>query len=160
MRGPVEVMNFYLSSWFFWVPDPLFDDAEALARRLHVSRSELYANALRAFVAQHDEAAKRDGSRTVRWVWPAVIVVIVGLPCVALWKERGSAWGAGHRPTVQIAEPPVRRAQRFERPLARRTSASTSCLRRARTALPALSPFTKVPIWAFTSASAWRCSWL
>lgn len=41
------------------IPDPLFDDAEALARRLHVSRSELYANALRAFVAQHDEAAKR-----------------------------------------------------------------------------------------------------
>ena len=41
------------------VPDPLFEDAEALARRLHLSRSELYANALRAFVEQHDEAAKR-----------------------------------------------------------------------------------------------------
>ncbi len=41
------------------IPDPLFDDAEALAHRLHISRSELYANALRAFVAQHDEAAKR-----------------------------------------------------------------------------------------------------
>jgi ribonuclease E len=38
---------------------PLFEQAEALAHRLHVSRSELYANALRAFVAEHDEAAKR-----------------------------------------------------------------------------------------------------
>lgn len=41
------------------IPDPLFEEAEALAHRLHVSRSELYANALRVFVQQHDEAAKR-----------------------------------------------------------------------------------------------------
>lgn len=41
------------------IPDPLFDEAEALAHRLHVSRSELYASALRAFVERHDEATKR-----------------------------------------------------------------------------------------------------
>jgi metal-responsive CopG/Arc/MetJ family transcriptional regulator len=41
------------------IPDPLFEEAEALAHRLQVSRSELYANALRVFVRQHDEAAKR-----------------------------------------------------------------------------------------------------
>ena len=41
------------------IPDPLFEEAEALAHRLHVSRSELYATALRAFVERHDEIAKR-----------------------------------------------------------------------------------------------------
>jgi metal-responsive CopG/Arc/MetJ family transcriptional regulator len=41
------------------IPDPLFEQAEELAERLHVSRSELYAAALRALVAEHDEAAKR-----------------------------------------------------------------------------------------------------
>ena len=41
------------------IPGPLFEQAEALAHRLHVSRSELYANALRALVEQHDEVAKR-----------------------------------------------------------------------------------------------------
>lgn len=41
------------------IPDPLFEKAEELAHRLRVSRSELYANALRAFVEEHDEAAKR-----------------------------------------------------------------------------------------------------
>jgi metal-responsive CopG/Arc/MetJ family transcriptional regulator len=38
------------------LPDPLFESAEALARRLGLSRSELYANALAEFVAQHDRA--------------------------------------------------------------------------------------------------------
>jgi metal-responsive CopG/Arc/MetJ family transcriptional regulator len=41
------------------IPDPLFEKAEELAHRLRVSRSELYANALRAFVGEHDEDAKR-----------------------------------------------------------------------------------------------------
>lgn len=41
------------------VPDPLFEKADALAHRLHFSRSELYANAIRAFVEAHDEAMKR-----------------------------------------------------------------------------------------------------
>lgn len=41
------------------IPDPLFEKADELAHRLRISRSELYANALRAFVEEHDEAAKR-----------------------------------------------------------------------------------------------------
>ena len=35
------------------IPDPIFADAELLARRLNSSRSELYARALRAFVSTH-----------------------------------------------------------------------------------------------------------
>lgn len=38
------------------LPDPLFKSAEALARRLGVSRSELFANAMAEFIAQHDRA--------------------------------------------------------------------------------------------------------
>ena len=41
------------------IPDRLFEEAEELARRLRVSRSELYATALRAFVQDHDDVAKR-----------------------------------------------------------------------------------------------------
>lgn len=37
------------------LPDPLFDEAEALARRLGRSRSQLYADALRDYLARHDE---------------------------------------------------------------------------------------------------------
>ncbi len=41
------------------IPDTLFDQAEAVAERLHLSRSELYARALRAYVREQDEDAKR-----------------------------------------------------------------------------------------------------
>jgi metal-responsive CopG/Arc/MetJ family transcriptional regulator len=41
------------------IPDALFEKAEELAERLDVSRSELYAAALRALVTEHDEDAKR-----------------------------------------------------------------------------------------------------
>jgi hypothetical protein len=34
----------------------LFESAEALAHRLGVSRSELFANAVAEFIAQHDQA--------------------------------------------------------------------------------------------------------
>ena len=36
------------------LPDALFESAEALAHRLGVSRSELFANAVAEFIAQHD----------------------------------------------------------------------------------------------------------
>ena len=39
------------------LPDDLFDSAEALSQRLGVSRSQLFATALAAFIAQHDRAA-------------------------------------------------------------------------------------------------------
>ncbi len=35
------------------LPDPLFDAAEQVAKRLGVSRSELYQRALRAFLDKH-----------------------------------------------------------------------------------------------------------
>jgi metal-responsive CopG/Arc/MetJ family transcriptional regulator len=35
------------------IPDDVFDSAEALSRRLGVSRSRLYATALAEFVAKH-----------------------------------------------------------------------------------------------------------
>lgn len=41
------------------LPDTLFAQAEALARRFHISRSELYARAIERYVAEHDEAAMR-----------------------------------------------------------------------------------------------------
>jgi metal-responsive CopG/Arc/MetJ family transcriptional regulator len=36
------------------IPDPVFNEAELLARRLGISRSRLYARALGAFVASHN----------------------------------------------------------------------------------------------------------
>lgn len=36
------------------IPDDLFDEADALARRLKTSRSELYSRAVRAYVADHE----------------------------------------------------------------------------------------------------------
>ena len=35
------------------IPDPLFDEAEKVAQRLGVSRSELYARALAAYIEEH-----------------------------------------------------------------------------------------------------------
>ena len=35
------------------IPDPVFDEAEQLARRLKTSRSEIYARALAAYVGDH-----------------------------------------------------------------------------------------------------------
>ena len=35
------------------IPDPLFESADDLARRLGLSRSQLYANALTQYLAQH-----------------------------------------------------------------------------------------------------------
>ena len=35
------------------IPEPVFSEAERLVQRLQTSRSEIYARALRAFVAAH-----------------------------------------------------------------------------------------------------------
>ncbi len=37
------------------IPNDVFEQGERLARRLHTSRSQLYARALSDFVVQHDE---------------------------------------------------------------------------------------------------------
>ena len=36
------------------LPDPVFDEAEALAQRLGLSRSELYTKALQAYLKKHN----------------------------------------------------------------------------------------------------------
>lgn len=38
------------------LPDPVFLAAERLARRMRVSRSQLYATALGEYLAEHDDA--------------------------------------------------------------------------------------------------------
>ena len=37
------------------IPDDIFADGERLVKRLHTSRSQLYARALAVFVVQHDD---------------------------------------------------------------------------------------------------------
>lgn len=39
------------------IPDDVYGEAEALVRRLWISRSELYATALREYLARHDPDA-------------------------------------------------------------------------------------------------------
>ena len=46
------------------IPDPIFMEAEAVARRLKLSRSKVYARALGEFVANH--APDRTTERTRR----------------------------------------------------------------------------------------------
>jgi metal-responsive CopG/Arc/MetJ family transcriptional regulator len=36
------------------IPDDVFEEADALAARLHTSRSDIYARALAAYVGEHD----------------------------------------------------------------------------------------------------------
>ena len=38
------------------IPDPIFHEAESLARRLKKSRSQLYAEAIAAYLLRHDDA--------------------------------------------------------------------------------------------------------
>jgi metal-responsive CopG/Arc/MetJ family transcriptional regulator len=42
------------------LPDDLFESADALAKRLGVSRSELYATAVAEFLAKHQDAKVTD----------------------------------------------------------------------------------------------------
>jgi metal-responsive CopG/Arc/MetJ family transcriptional regulator len=41
------------------IPDPLFKRADVLARRFHISRSELFARAVERYLEAHDEASTR-----------------------------------------------------------------------------------------------------
>jgi len=42
------------------IPDPLYEKADNLADRLHLSRSRLYAIALERFIRDHDESTVTD----------------------------------------------------------------------------------------------------
>ena len=55
------------------IPDPLFERADALARRLRVSRSELYARAVAIFVAENDEASDRAALDALYAVEPSTL---------------------------------------------------------------------------------------
>jgi metal-responsive CopG/Arc/MetJ family transcriptional regulator len=47
------------------IPDPVFDQAEALARRLQKSRSQLYSEALAEYLLRHDEDAITEATNAV-----------------------------------------------------------------------------------------------
>jgi metal-responsive CopG/Arc/MetJ family transcriptional regulator len=47
------------------IPDPLFKDAEALARKLKKPRSQLYAEAVREYLDAHDPKAISEQINTV-----------------------------------------------------------------------------------------------
>jgi metal-responsive CopG/Arc/MetJ family transcriptional regulator len=40
------------------LPDPVFQEAEALAQRLGMSRSELYTNALKSYLEKHNRSQR------------------------------------------------------------------------------------------------------
>lgn len=42
------------------IPDPIFEEAEDLARRLRLSRSELYTRAVRAYLDTHNGTRVRE----------------------------------------------------------------------------------------------------
>jgi antitoxin MazE6 len=42
------------------IPDDLFSSADRLAKRLHMSRSELYSRAVAEYVAEHRSACVRE----------------------------------------------------------------------------------------------------
>ena len=50
------------------IPDPIFEAAEKVAKRLAISRSELYAKAVHAFIAAHQTDAV---TRTLNEVYAA-----------------------------------------------------------------------------------------
>ena len=47
------------------IPDPIFHDAEALAKRLGMSRSELFSRALTAYLEAHKHDSVREALDTI-----------------------------------------------------------------------------------------------
>ena len=47
------------------IPDPLFRDADRLARKLRKSRSQVYAEAVAEYLARHDDDAVAQAMNTV-----------------------------------------------------------------------------------------------
>ena len=47
------------------IPDDIFQSAEQLARRLGVSRSELYVQALKSYLQEHHEEGVTDALNTI-----------------------------------------------------------------------------------------------
>jgi hypothetical protein len=72
------------------VPDDLFQQAEAAARRLRVSRSELYAKAIAEFLNRQDEKSITERLNDVYSRQPAK--VDPGLHCAQLKSLDEDAW--------------------------------------------------------------------
>ena len=69
------------------IPDDLFDAADRLARRLDISRSELYQRAVSAFVAAHDQEAVTETLNQVHTKGEAVRVEHVVQRLRDVWLE-------------------------------------------------------------------------
>lgn len=81
------------------IPDDLFDSAEGTARRLGMSRSELYARALREYLAEHgaegiterlNEVYGGDSSRQESGLDPALAAL--QKRSLERGDERGEGW--------------------------------------------------------------------
>ena len=70
------------------IPDPVFRSAESLARRLGVSRSQLYANAVAEFIARHRRSQVTERLNAVYGKTPAgVDPVMLALQLKSLPRE-------------------------------------------------------------------------
>jgi metal-responsive CopG/Arc/MetJ family transcriptional regulator len=59
------------------IPDPVFDEADRLARELKVSRSQLYADALAAYMGERGAAAVREKLDAVYAVESAALAPVL-----------------------------------------------------------------------------------
>lgn len=72
------------------LPDPLFEEAERVAARLGLSRSELYARAISKFVReQSGDAITEAINRVVQKLPPALDPVLARLQAASLATDEG-----------------------------------------------------------------------
>lgn len=72
------------------LPDPLFEEAERVAARLGLSRSELYARAIATFVReQSGDAITEAINRVVRKMRPALDPMLARLQATLLATDKG-----------------------------------------------------------------------
>lgn len=72
------------------LPDPLFEEAERVAARLGLSRSELYARAITRFVREQSGDAITDAiNRVVQKLPPALDPVLARLQAASLGTDEG-----------------------------------------------------------------------
>jgi hypothetical protein len=72
------------------LPDPLFEEAERVAARLGLSRSELYARAIARFVReQSGDAITEAINRVVQKIPPALDPVLARLQAASIGADEG-----------------------------------------------------------------------
>jgi hypothetical protein len=73
------------------LPDPLFEEAERVAARLGVSRSELYARAIASFVREHrGEAITEAINQIVRSTPPKLDPVLSRMQAASIGPDEGA----------------------------------------------------------------------